>query len=73
LDKLDRTETNTNFNKIPAINIKQYHTTDEKCEGCYENDGQCFCLNCEKIYCKFCENHIHNVPVNRSHERYNKM
>jgi hypothetical protein len=41
----------------------------EKCEGCYDNDGVCFCCVCEKIYCKMCETQIHMVPSNMNHER----
>ena len=44
----------------------------EKCEGCFENDGNCFCIICEKVYCKLCETQIHMVPSNMSHERYYK-
>jgi len=43
--------------------------SNEKCEGCFELDGNCFCLHCEKVYCKTCEDHIHNIPVNSNHER----
>jgi hypothetical protein len=41
----------------------------ERCDGCYDREAQCFCLNCEKIYCKLCEDQIHIVPNNRLHER----
>ena len=41
----------------------------EKCEGCFEIDGVCFCVACEKVYCKMCEAQIHMVPSNMNHER----
>ena len=41
----------------------------EKCEGCYDNDGVCICVACEKVYCKMCETQIHMVPSNLNHER----
>jgi hypothetical protein len=41
----------------------------ERCDGCYEGIGNCFCVNCEKIFCKICEDQIHIVPINRNHER----
>ncbi len=63
IGKLDHSD--INFNKTSLI-MRQ---TTEKCEGCYDMEGICFCLNCEKIYCKTCEDHIHNIPANRSHER----
>lgn len=52
-------------NKQPASDNKYV----EKCEGCFENDGTCFCVVCEQILCKVCENTIHSVPINMSHER----
>ena len=42
----------------------------ERCDGCFDKGGVCFCINCEKIFCKICEDQIHVVPINRSHERY---
>ena len=31
----------------------------DKCDGCFEGEGTCFCTNCGKIYCKICEDQIH--------------
>lgn len=42
----------------------------ETCDGCYDGDATCFCVNCEKIYCKVCEDQIHVVSVNRNDEKY---
>ena len=42
---------------------------NERCDGCFDGDAQIFCVNCEKIFCRDCENQIHVVPVNRLHER----
>lgn len=41
----------------------------ERCDGCFDGDAQIFCVNCEKIFCRDCENQIHVVPFNRLHER----
>lgn len=41
----------------------------ERCDGCFEGLGVCFCVNCEKIFCRMCEDQIHIVPSNRNHER----
>jgi len=45
----------------------------EKCEGCFDSDGVCFCVNCEKIFCKACEDQIHVIPIYKSHERYDLL
>lgn len=57
---------NTKKTNKPNNNQNKYV---EKCEGCFDNDGTCFCVVCEKIYCKMCENQIHMVPSNMNHER----
>ncbi len=41
----------------------------EKCDGCYENDAIIFCNNCNKLYCKNCDNLIHTIPSNSNHEK----
>jgi hypothetical protein len=60
------TNTNTNFNNPN----KNRNMPVEKCEGCFDLDGVCFCVNCEKIFCKSCEDQIHIIPIYKSHERY---
>lgn len=42
----------------------------DKCDGCFEGEGICYCVTCGKIYCKICNEQIHIVPSNRSHERH---
>ena len=41
----------------------------EKCDGCYQGDAICYCINCNKLYCKICDEQIHIVPSNRNHEK----
>ena len=41
----------------------------EKCDGCYQGDAICYCVNCNKLYCKICDDQIHVVPSNRNHEK----
>jgi hypothetical protein len=57
------TGTNRNLNRFNSHKV-------DNCDGCFEGDGVCFCVNCEKIFCKMCEEQIHVVPINRGHERY---
>ena len=51
----------------PTQNIPM--NTFDKCEGCFQGDGYCFCTNCGKIYCKICDDQLHVVPAYRSHDR----
>lgn len=46
------------------------HPNIDKCDGCFEGDGICYCVTCGKIYCKICNEQIHIVPSNRNHERH---
>lgn len=41
----------------------------ERCDGCYDGEGICFCVNCEKIFCRMCDDQIHFIPSNKIHER----
>ena len=45
----------------PTQNIPM--NTFDKCEGCFQGDGYCFCTNCGKIYCKICDDQLHVVPA----------
>ncbi len=56
---------NTNFNDFN----RQQKFPVEKCEGCFDLDGNCFCVSCEKIFCKACEDQIHIIPIYKTHER----
>ena len=53
---------NPNLNKInnPII---------EKCEGCFQGEGFYYCQNCNKIYCKICDDQLHIIPSFKNHER----
>ena len=56
--------------KFKTISKEKLNPDDiEKCDGCYEREGVCFCICCEKIFCALCEEQIHIVPSNRQHER----
>ena len=44
-------------------------THGEKCDGCFVQEGIVYCTNCEKTYCKMCEDQIHIVPRMKSHSR----
>jgi hypothetical protein len=41
----------------------------KKCDGCYQGDSSVYCTNCDKFFCKICDDQIHVVPFNRSHIR----
>jgi hypothetical protein len=63
---------NSNLNSNRGIYSNQNQGGNfmgERCDGCFDGEGQCFCVNCEKIFCKMCEDQIHVVPSNRLHER----
>ena len=51
------------------INIDIQSSRKEKCEGCFEQFGNTYCTNCDKVFCKSCEDQIHAIPTNRFHER----
>lgn len=64
----EKLNNNLNLNNI-QMNNKVIPRNEERCDGCFDGEGHIFCVNCEKIYCKDCEDQIHIVPVNRLHER----
>lgn len=49
--------------------IPEQPAASEKCEGCFNGTGYCFCNECGKIYCKICDDQLHVVPAFREHER----
>lgn len=63
-DNMSTSNINQN-NKNQIIN--QEHV--EKCEGCYFNEGYVYCTNCEKTYCKKCEEQLHIIPRMKTHNR----
>lgn len=78
-DNKDRTQEKLNYDSYSINNKNKINTFQknnnrsqmelERCDGCFDGEGTCFCINCEKIYCKICEDQIHVVPINRLHER----
>ena len=69
----------TNIETSEKLDIDKFNETfkqgnelhsNEKCDGCFDGEGLWFCNNCEKIYCKNCEEQLHMVPANRNHDRY---
>ena len=53
---------------IPNNNINN-NINIEKCEGCYQGEGYFYCTNCNKVYCKICDDQLHIIPSFRNHER----
>ena len=56
---------------IPGLNQNQNQLPKEKeqCEGCFNNEGCLFCVDCGKLYCKICDDQLHVVPAYSHHER----
>ena len=62
------TETQTNnLNNISNINPKKY--PQMKCDGCYEGDAICYCVQCGQYFCKICDEQIHIIPANNNHQK----
>ena len=76
---------NINLTEIPNININNLNNFNNlsninpqflpqkypliKCDGCYEGDAICFCVQCGQAYCKICDDQIHMVPANMTHQK----
>lgn len=43
--------------------------SEEKCNGCFIQTAVVYCTNCEKLYCKMCEDQIHIIPRMKTHTR----
>ena len=56
-----------NINNISNINPRKYPQI--KCDGCYEGDANCFCVQCGQYYCKICDEQIHIIPANNNHQK----
>ena len=74
IDTKENQRKNTNANRNMNNQMNNYNnnmptTNGEKCDGCFDGYAVCFCITCEKIFCKMCEDQIHIVPSNRQHER----
>jgi palmitoyltransferase len=76
--KLNKNNTNPNLIDIqnninnlsninPQYNSQRYPPI--KCDGCYEGDAICFCVQCGQYYCKICDDQIHLVPANSLHQK----
>ena len=55
------------INNISNINLKKYPQI--KCDGCYEGDAICYCVQCGQYYCKICDEQIHIIPANNNHQK----
>ncbi len=64
------TDIQNNINNLSNINphISQRYPPI-KCDGCYEGDAICFCVQCGQYYCKICDDQIHLVPANSLHQK----
>ena len=65
---------NNYYNQLSNNNIINNITNEnnpslKKCDGCYQGDSSVYCTNCDKFFCKICDDQIHVVPFNRSHIR----
>ncbi len=60
-----------NNNDIDGLSLlsNDINTNTEKCNGCFIQTAVVYCTNCQKLYCKMCEDQIHIVPRLKSHER----
>ena len=60
-----------NINNLSNINpqfiIQKYPPI--KCDCCFEGDAICYCVQCGQSYCKICDDQIHTMPVNMSHQK----
>ncbi len=41
----------------------------QKCDGCFENEAQVYCKECEKSLCPICDSQLHVIPAFKNHER----
>ena len=71
----DKTETKSNLS-TNLLNTEHNmnnnlinNNTIEKCEGCFQGEGDVYCSNCGKVYCKICDDQLHIIPAYRTHER----
>ena len=64
----DLAEKNIIYNSIQNNNTIM-NQLSERCEGCFQGEGICFCSECGKIYCKTCDDQLHVIPSYRTHER----
>jgi len=50
-------------------NIKLDNSKTDPCECCFNGQGVTFCNQCTKIFCIKCDKQIHDIPLNKHHER----
>lgn len=69
-------ETNQNQDDLSALSFEENPQSgnnkfqvNEKCDGCYVQDAVVYCSNCEKAFCKMCNDQMHIIPRLRSHNR----
>lgn len=59
-----------NINKEPIDTINNINPIYDKCDGCFGANGEKYCIDCELVLCKACEDQIHILPSNQVHERF---
>ena len=70
-NNINLTEIPNNINNLSNIN-PQYISQNYppiKCDGCYEGNAICFCVQCGQHYCKVCDDQIHMIPANSMHQK----
>ena len=68
--KMNKNNTNITeiqTNNMSNINPRKYPQI--KCDGCYEGDAVCYCVQCGQYYCKICDDQIHIIPANNNHQK----
>jgi len=48
---------------------KTVQSKSDPCECCFNGQGVTFCNQCTKIFCIKCDKQIHDIPLNKHHER----
>ena len=66
---------NINLTEIPPNNLDNISNINPrknppiKCDGCFEGDAICYCVQCGQYYCKICDDQIHVIPANSNHQK----
>lgn len=77
LKKDNNIEKNDSSNEFVDLKVDLFNTSKiindlgsiEKCTGCFDRDASIFCIQCEKLFCKTCEDLMHIIPSFKGHSR----
>lgn len=66
---VDLKDVGDKLSEIGSSMSKSEKNLQDQCECCFEKKSTIFCNQCSKIFCSKCDKQIHEIPLNKQHNR----